>query len=250
MTLSQMIDVKNLSVSYSGKTAIKNINFSLDSGRLIGIIGPNGAGKSTLIKGILGLEKNDSGEVSIFGKKVDDLRQDIAYIPQRADIDWDFPILVQDTVLLGRYPRLGLFKRPKAKDKQIATEALKKVGMEDFANNQIGQLSGGQQQRVFVARSLAQEAQIFFLDEPFVGVDVQSEEIIVNILKELRDQGKTIFVIHHDLTKLESYFDDIILINKTLFGAGPVNEVVTSDLMEAAFKAPLTVLEDIGGQLS
>ena len=248
--MSQTIDVKNLTVSYSGKKAVNDVSFSLDSGRLIGIIGPNGAGKSTLIKGMLGLEKRDSGEVSIFGKNVDDLREEIAYIPQRADIDWDFPILVHNTVLLGRYPRLGLFKRPQANDKKIAMQALEKVGMADFAKNQIGQLSGGQQQRVFVARSLAQEADIFFLDEPFVGVDVQSEEIIINILKELRDQGKTIFVIHHDLTKLEDYFDDIILINKDLYGAGPVEEVVTPELMEAAFKAPLSVLEDTGGRLS
>lgn len=250
MTLSQTIDVKNLSVSYSGKTAVRDVSFSLESGKLIGIIGPNGAGKSTLIKGMLGLEKRDSGEVSIFGQELDSVRKEIAYIPQRADIDWDFPILVHNAVLLGRYPRLGLLKRPSAKDKEIAMEALEKVGMAEFAKNQIGQLSGGQQQRVFMARSLAQEADIFFLDEPFVGVDVQSEEIIINILRELRDQGKTIFVIHHDLTKLDEYFDDIILINKKLYGAGPVEDVVTPDLMEAAFKAPLTVLEDTGGQLS
>lgn len=249
MTLSQTIDVTDLSVSYSGKKAIENINFSVDSGRLIGIIGPNGAGKSTLVKAILGLEKKDSGEVNIFDKDLDDIREEIAYIPQRAEIDWDFPILVNSTVLLGRYPRLGLFKRPKARDKEIAMEALEKVGMGEFAENQIGQLSGGQQQRVFVARSLAQEADIFFLDEPFVGVDIQSEGIIIDILKELRDQGKTIFVIHHDLTKLEDYFDDIILINKELYGAGPVEEIVTPELMEAAFKAPLTVLEDTGGRL-
>ncbi|MDN6195196.1 MAG: metal ABC transporter ATP-binding protein [Atopostipes suicloacalis] len=247
--MNQTIDVKNLSVSYSGKKAIKDVNFSLDSGRLIGIIGPNGAGKSTLVKGMLDLEKKDSGKVRIFGKELDTIREKIAYIPQRADIDWDFPILVKSTVLLGRYPRLGLFKRPSKKDKKIALEALEKVGMADFADNQIGQLSGGQQQRVFVARSLAQKADVYFLDEPFVGVDIQSEEIIINILKELRDQGKTIFVIHHDLTQLENYFDDIILINKELFGAGPVKEVVTPELMEAAFKAPLTVLENAGGQI-
>lgn len=250
MTLSQTIDVKNLSVSYSGKAAIRDINFSLNAGRLIGIIGPNGAGKSTLVKAMLNLEKKDSGEVKILGKPLAAVRKEIAYIPQRSDIDWDFPILVHHTVLLGRYPRLGLFKRPTKEDKQIALEALDKVGMAAFADNQIGELSGGQQQRVFVARSLAQEADVFFLDEPFVGVDVQSEEIIINILKELRDQGKTIFVIHHDLTKLENYFDDLILINKDLYGAGPVEDIVTPELMEAAFRAPLTALEKTGGRLS
>ncbi|MDN6161737.1 MAG: metal ABC transporter ATP-binding protein [Atopostipes sp.] len=249
MTLSQTIDVKNLSVSYSGKEAIRDVNFSIDSGRLVGIIGPNGAGKSTLIKGMLDLVKRDSGEVRILGNKLNETREDIAYIPQRADIDWDFPILVKNTVLLGRYPRLDLFKRPNEEDRKIAMKALDKVGMSEFADNQIGQLSGGQQQRVFVARSLAQQADVYFLDEPFVGVDIQSEEIIIDILKELRNQGKTIFVIHHDLTKLEDYFDDILLINKELFGAGPVNEVVTADLMEKAFKAPLDVLESAGGQI-
>lgn len=247
--MSQTIDVTDLSVSYSGKKAVQNVNFSIDSGRLVGIVGPNGAGKSTLVKGMLGLEKRDSGEIRILGEKINDIREEIAYIPQRADIDWDFPILVNSTVLLGRYPRLGLFKKPSKNDKEIAMEALKKVGMEEHAEKQIGQLSGGQQQRVFVARSLAQKADVYFLDEPFVGVDIQSEEIIINILKELRDQGKTIFVIHHDLTQLENYFDDIILINKKLYGAGPVKEVVTPELMEAAFKAPLTVLEDVGGQM-
>lgn len=248
--MSDTIEVQDLSVSYSGKKAVQNINFSLQSGRLIGIVGPNGAGKSTLVKGMLDLVKKDSGKTRILGKELDDIREEIAYIPQRADIDWDFPILVKNTVLLGRYPRLGLFKKPTKKDKEIAMEALEKVGMAEFADNQIGQLSGGQQQRVFVARSLAQQAEVFFLDEPFVGVDIQSEEIIINILKELRDQGKTIFVIHHDLTQLENYFDDIILINKKLIAVGPVKEVVTPELMEAAFNAPLTVLEKAGGQLS
>lgn len=248
--LSQTIDVKNLSVSYSGKKAIKDVSFSLESGKLIGVIGPNGAGKSTLIKGMLGLVSTNSGEVEIFGQSVDEIRKEIAYIPQRADIDWDFPILVKDTVLLGTYPKLGLFKRPKEKEKTLAMEALTKVGMEDFADKQIGELSGGQQQRVFVARSLAQETDIFFLDEPFVGVDIKSEEIIIDILKDLRNHGKTIFIIHHDLSKLEDYFDDIILINKKLFGAGPIKEIVRPELMEKAFETPLDVLETMGGQIS
>lgn len=248
--MSKTIDVKNLSVSYSGKRAINNVSFSLESGKLIGIIGPNGAGKSTLVKGMLDLVPKDSGKVQIYGQSLDSMRQEIAYIPQRAEIDWDFPILVRDTVLLGTYPKLGLFKRPGDKEKKRAMEALTKVGMEDFADKQIGQLSGGQQQRVFVARSLAQDAEIFFMDEPFVGVDINSEEIIIKVLKELRNQGKTIFVIHHDLTKVEDYFDDVILINKELMGAAPVEEIVTPELMEKTFEAPLSVLENMGGQLS
>ena len=244
------LEVKNLTVSYSNKIALTDVNFSMESGKLIGIIGPNGSGKSTLMKAVLNLTAKDSGEVQINEKTLEEVRGNIAYIPQRSNIDWDFPILVRDTVLLGTYPKLGLFKRPKAKEKKIAEEALKKVGMEDFADKQIGELSGGQQQRVFLARSLAQNADIFFMDEPFVGIDIHSEEIIINILKELRDQGKTLFVIHHDLTKVEDYFDELILVNKELVAAGAVSDVFTPELMERTFNAPLTVLENMGGKLS
>ena len=244
--MSNAVEVKNLYVSYSGVEVLHDINFSIESGKLIGILGPNGAGKSTLIKAILGLIRTDKGEVKINGQPIDKMRTEIAYVPQRSDIDWDFPITVKDTVLIGTYPNLGLFHRPKQKDKDWAMECLKKVGMEDYADNQIGELSGGQQQRVFVARSLAQDAEFFFLDEPFVGIDVSSEEIIINILRELRDSGKTVFVIHHDLTKVEGYFDDIILINKELIGAGSVENVFKPKLMEAAYKAPLAVLETMG----
>lgn len=244
------LEVKNLTVSYSNKIALTDVNFSMESGKLIGIIGPNGSGKSTLMKAVLNLTAKDSGEVQINEKTLEEVRGNIAYIPQRSNIDWDFPILVRDTVLLGTYPKLGLFKRPKAKEKKIAEEALKKVGMEDFSDKQIGELSGGQQQRVFLARSLAQNADIFFMDEPFVGIDIHSEEIIINILKELRDQGKTLFVIHHDLTKVEDYFDELILVNKELVAAGAVSDVFTPELMERTFNAPLTVLENMGGKLS
>lgn len=244
------LEVKNLTVSYSNKIVLTDVNFSMGSGKLVGIIGPNGSGKSTLMKAVLNLTAKDSGEVRIEEKPIEKVRENIAYIPQRSNIDWDFPILVRDTVLLGTYPKLGLFKRPKAKEKKIAEEALKKVGMEDFADKQIGELSGGQQQRIFLARSLAQNADIFFMDEPFVGIDIHSEEIIINILKELRDQGKTLFVIHHDLTKVEDYFDELILVNKELVAAGAVSDVFTPELMERTFNAPLTVLENMGGKLS
>ena len=244
------LEVKNLTVSYSNKIALTDVNFSMESGKLIGIIGPNGSGKSTLMKAVLNLTAKDSGEVQINEKTLEEVRGNIAYIPQRSNIDWDFPILVRDTVLLGTYPKLGLFNRPKAKEKKIAEEALKKVGMEDFADKQIGELSGGQQQRIFLARSLAQNADIFFMDEPFVGIDIHSEEIIINILKELRDQGKTLFVIHHDLTKVEDYFDELILVNKELVATGTVSDVFTPELMVRTFNAPLTVLENMGGKLS
>lgn len=240
------LKVKDLNVSYDGNQVLKNIDLFIDTGRLVGIIGPNGAGKSTLIKAILGLIPIDKGTIELNGEPIKMMRKKIAYVPQRSNIDWDFPILVKDTVLLGTYPNLGLFHRPTKRDKDLAIECLVKVGMAEYANNQIGQLSGGQQQRVFVARALAQNAQYFFLDEPFVGIDVSSEEIIMNILRELRNEGKTVFVIHHDLTKVKGYFDDLIIINKELIGAGSVDLVFKPKLMEKAYQAPLSMLNTMG----
>ncbi len=240
------IEVKDIHVSYSGKQVVKDINFSFETGKLIGIIGPNGAGKSTLMKAVLGLIPKDHGSVSFYGKPISEVRKNIAYLPQRSAIDWDFPILVRDVVLTGTYPKLGLFKRPRKKEKQFATKCLEKVGMEDFSNNQIGELSGGQQQRVFLARALAQEADYFFLDEPFVGIDVASERVIIDILKNLRDEGKTIFVVHHDLSKVEAYFDDIILINKELYGAGPVKHVYQPETMNKCYQMDVQFMQGLG----
>lgn len=242
----QAITVSDLSVSYHGKRVLHDIGFSFDSGKLVGIIGPNGAGKSTMMKAALGLIPKDSGLVSIGGRPLKEMRKKIAYVPQRSNIDWNFPIVVKDTVLLGTFPNLGLFRRPSKADKSWAMDCLDKVGMREFSHHQIGELSGGQQQRVFLARALAQRAEYFFLDEPFVGVDVASEEVIINILKSLRDEGKTVFVVHHDLTKVENYFDDLILINKELIGSGPVKKVFRPELMEAAYQAPLTMLKNLG----
>ncbi len=234
--MEKAIEVNNLHVSYYGKEVIQDISFSLGKGKLIGIIGPNGAGKSTMMKAILGLIPKDYGEVKIHGKEIKTMRKNIAYVPQRSDLDWDFPINVIDTVLLGTYPQLGLFRRPGKKEKKWARECLEKVGMEKFAKHQIGELSGGQQQRVFLARALAQRAEMFFLDEPFVGIDVASEQTIINILKQLRDEGKTVFVIHHDLSKVEDYFDDLILINKKLIQSGPVRDVFQRETMTRAYQ--------------
>src|SRR5690625_1768522 len=247
--MHETITVKNLHVSYSGKEVIHDINFSLESGKLIGIIGPNGAGKSTLMKAMIGLIPKDKGTVLFNEKSVKSVQKRIAYVPQRNIIDWDFPINVRDTVLLGTYPKLGLFHRPKKAEKEWALYCLEQVGMQDFYKNQIGELSGGQQQRIFLARALAQEADYFFLDEPFVGIDVSSEETIINILKKLRDQGKTVLVVHHDLSKVEDYFNDLILINKELIESGSVQTVFKPELMKKAYQAQFPFMHKLGAEV-
>jgi manganese transport system ATP-binding protein len=241
------ISIQDLHVSYYGNEAVKGVSLSVDTGNLVGIIGPNGAGKSTFLKSMLNLIPKDKGDIEILGKKVKDVRQKIAYVPQRNDIDWDFPITVLDAVLIGTYPNLKLFKRPRKKEKEWAYECLERVGMEDFSKRQIGELSGGQQQRVFLARALAQKAEIFFLDEPFVGVDVSSEETIIKILKELCWQGKTVMVVHHDLSKATSYFNKLILLNKELIKYGSTSEVFQSNVIERAYKSQFEFLNEMGG---
>lgn len=233
------INVNNINVSYDGNEAVKDVSFSFEPGSLIGILGPNGAGKSTLLKAMLGLIQKDHGEVLFGTKSIEKMRKQIAYVPQRSNIDWNFPIIVRDTVLLGTYPKTGLLRRPKKEDKALAMDCLKQVGMEDFAKRQIGELSGGQQQRVFLARALAQKADYFFLDEPFVGIDVASEKVIIDILRELKQAGKIVFVVHHDLSKVKNYFDKLILINKELIDAGPVEQVFQSDNMKKAYQQHL-----------
>lgn len=233
------IKVNNISVSYDGIEVVKDVSFSFSPGNLIGVLGPNGAGKSTLLKAMLGLIHRDHGDVQLGTKSIDEMRKQIAYVPQRSNIDWNFPIIVKDTVLLGTYPKTGLLRRPKKADKELAMECLKQVGMEEFAKRQIGELSGGQQQRVFLARALAQKADYFFLDEPFVGIDASSEEVIIDILRQLKKAGKIVFVVHHDLSKVKSYFDELVLINKELIDAGPVDKVFQRDNMTKAYQQHL-----------
>lgn len=246
--MNSFIDVKRLTVSYYGNEVVQDVSFSFKSGKLIGIIGPNGAGKSSLLKAMLGLIPRDRGEIRVDNQPIDKWRKKIAYVPQRSVIDWDFPITVRDTVLLGTYPNLGLFKIPLKREKKLAEECLKKVGMASFRNRQIAELSGGQQQRVFLARALAQQADIFFLDEPFVGIDVASERMIIDILQQLRDEGKTIFIVHHDLAKVEQYFDELILLNKQLIGAGPVHEVMQQDKLSAAYQIDFDLINKTGAK--
>lgn len=241
--MSKMLEIEHLNVSYGTHQALKNINLSIDKGKLIGVIGPSGSGKSTLFKAILGLIPIDSGTILINEQKLDAVRKEIAYIPQRIEIDWDFPILVKDAVLLGCYPRLGLFERPKEVDKELAMDCLERVGMKNYAGSHIGELSGGQKQRIFIARLLAQEAKYIFLDEPFVGVDILSEKIIIDLLKTLRDEGKTILIIHHDLMKVQDYFDELIVLDQKLVAAGSVNKIFKADLLEKAYGGPIALFK-------
>nr|WP_202983156.1 metal ABC transporter ATP-binding protein [Vagococcus hydrophili] len=229
------IDVSNMTVAYQHKKAIEEVTVSIEPGKITGIIGPNGAGKSTLLKAVIGLIKTESGEVTVSGKSLDVIRKKIAYVEQRSAIDLTFPIKVDEVVLLGTFPNLGLFRRPKKAQKEKVMECLKQVKMEDFSKRQIGNLSGGQLQRVFIARALAQEADIIFLDEPFVGIDMVSEKVIVDLLKELRNQGKTIVIVHHDLHKTREYFDNLIILNKKLVASGSVDTTFVTKNIQAAY---------------
>ncbi len=248
--MSYTIEVNNLNVSYFGNKALKDISFSFDTGNLIGVIGPNGAGKSTLIKAMLHLIPIESGNTTINDQPIKQIRHKIAYVPQRSNIDWDFPITVIDTVLLGTYPNLKLFRRPGKVEKEWAHHCLEKVGMQDYYKRQIAELSGGQQQRVFLARALAQKADLFFLDEPFVGIDVASEKMIIQVLQDLRDQGHTVMVVHHDLSKVEAYFDELILLNKEVIESGPVQKVIQPETMTKAYSMDFNKMNKMGAQLS
>jgi len=243
--MKDAIVVSNLHVSYFGREVLHDIEFTITKGKSVGIIGPNGAGKSTLLKVLLNLISKDKGDITILGSTLKEVRKRIAYVPQRSTIDWDFPITVKDTVLIGTYPTVGLLKRPGRKERELALKCLEKVDMVEFQNRQIGELSGGQQQRVFLARALAQQADLFLLDEPFVGIDATSEEMIVKILKELRDEGKTIIVVHHDLNKAEKYFDELLLLNKELIAKGSVKEVFTPKMISKAYGGQLSFLDGV-----
>lgn len=229
------LQVYQLSVNYDNTPVLWDLSFEVPQGLLVGIIGPNGAGKSTLIKAALGLLKPISGKIAFLGQPLAEHRNKVAYVPQRETVDWDFPITVRNLVLMGRYGKLGLFRWPRKADWSAADHYLEMVGMSDYADRQISQLSGGQQQRVFIARALLQEADIYFLDEPFSGIDLASEKVIVSILQKLRDQGKTVFVVHHDLNSVENFFDWIILLNMRLVACGPVQEVFTPALLNATY---------------
>ena len=240
-----VMEIHDMTVSYGRKPVLWNIDLTLPKGKLIGIIGPNGAGKSTLIKASMDLLPLDSGYVKFFNQHFKNVRQQISYVPQRESVDWDFPASVFDVVLMGRYGKLGLFKRPRKADREIAWDCLRKVGMEAFANRQIAQLSGGQQQRVFLARALAQQADLYLMDEPFAGVDAATEKAIVTLLREMANKDKTVIVVHHDLQSVKQYFDWVILLNMRLVASGPVDKMFTKDLLQETYGGKLTLLTDV-----
>jgi len=246
MRTAPAIEVHNLTASYQRKPVLWDIDFKIPHGKLVGIVGPNGSGKTTLLRNIMGLMKPDSGYVNIFGMKLDKVREKVSYVPQRESVDWDFPASVLDVVEMGRYRKDKLFRKLKKEDREIARASLEKVGMLEFARRQISQLSGGQQQRVFIARSLAQEADLYLMDEPFVGVDAATEESILTLLREMKEQGKTVVIVHHDLQTAYEYFDHIVLLNTRLVAAGPKDEVFESELLQEAYGGRLTVLSRIG----
>jgi manganese/zinc/iron transport system ATP- binding protein len=234
--------VNDLTVAYHRKPVLWDVDLTLPEGRLIAVVGPNGAGKSTFIKAVLGLVPRASGMVTIYGEPYQDQRQLVGYVPQRESVDWDFPVNALDVVTMGLYRRIGWLRPVNASHRRIALEALEKVGMANFAKRQISQLSGGQQQRVFLARALVQDAQLYFMDEPFAGVDVATERAIIALLKELKAAGKTCVVVHHDLQTVPTYFDHVVLLNMRLVAAGPVDLVFNEDNLKKTYGGRLTLL--------
>lgn len=238
------LEIHDLTVAYHRKPVLWDIDLTVPEGKLIGILGPNGAGKTTLIKAALGLVPPASGKVEIFGLPYRRQRHLVGYVPQRESVDWDFPVSVLDVVLMGTYGQLGWCRRPGRKQRDAALDCLEQVGLRDFAGRQIRQLSGGQQQRVFLARALAQDARIYFMDEPFAGVDAATEKAIVALLHALRARGKTVLVVHHDLQTVRDYFDQVILLNMRLVASGPTETTFTKQNLQTTYGGRLTILDE------
>ena len=239
-------------MSYGGKPAVFSADMSVPEGQTTAIVGPNGAGKSTLLKAALGVVTPLAGQARFFGQPLDQMRHRIAYVPQRASVDWDFPARVIDVVLMGLYPRIGLLRRITQAHKRDALACLTRVGMAEFAHRQIGQLSGGQQQRVFLARALAQQADLYLLDEPLAGVDAATETTIMTVLRELTSQGKSVVAVHHDLSTLEQYFDTVLLLATHVIAEGPVATTLTPDVLQRAYGGRLVrsegeILAEVSG---
>ena len=239
------LEIHDMTVAYHKKPVLWGIDLVVPQGKLVGIVGPNGAGKSTLIKAVMGILPLSSGWVKIFGESFKSNLRRVGYVPQRESVDWDFPVNVMDVVLMGRYGHLGLLKRPSKRDRDIARECLDKVKMLPYANRQISNLSGGQQQRVFLARALAQESDLYFMDEPFAGVDAATESAIIALLHEVKARGKTILVVHHDLPTARNYFDMLLLLNMRVVAFGPTDEVFNYELLQKTYGGRLTILSEV-----
>lgn len=238
-------EIHDLTIAYNKQPVVWNVDFQIPKGKVVAIVGPNGAGKSTLLKAAFGLVPKLSGSVKFFNQSYSEVQKRVAYVPQRESVDWDFPTTVFDVALMGRYGHLGWISRPSSKDKKIAMDALKKVEMETFCDRHIRDLSGGQQQRVFLARALAQEADMYFLDEPFSGIDAATEKAIVKLMKELSQMGKTILIVHHDINTVEEYFDWVVLLNVRLVASGPLKTVFTKQNLHETYGGRLTILEEV-----
>ena len=232
---TKAIEVTDLTVAYQEKPVLWDVDLDVPPGVLLSIVGPNGAGKTTLIKAILGLVRPAAGNVLIYDKPYEAQRRIVGYVPQRGTVDWDFPTNVLDVVMMGRYGALGWIRRPRKQEREQAMSALEKVGMEGYATRQISQLSGGQQQRVFLARALVQDSTVYLMDEPFQGVDATTERAIVDLLQELRANGKTVVVVHHDLQTVTDYFDWVMLLNIRRIASGPVEETFTPENLRETY---------------
>lgn len=239
------IDVHDVTVRYGKNPALWDVHFSIPKGVRVAIIGPNGGGKSTLLKGIMGFVPPVLGTIEVFGAAVEAVRDKVAYVPQREEVDWDFPVTVLDVVMMGRYHKMGLFKWPRAADREAAIAALDAVGMTHCANCQIRELSGGQQQRVFLARAIMQEAELYLLDEPFTGVDHTTEEVVSALFGKWQEQGKTVISVHHDLSTVETYYDWAILLNVGVIAVGPISTVFTEKNLEKLYGKKVSLLAEL-----
>ena len=242
--------IQDLTVAYHRKPVIWDVGLEIPEGKLVGIVGPNGAGKSTLIKACLNLVVRTSGEILIYGSVYEKARKRVGYVPQRESVDWDFPVSALDVVAMGTYGTLGWFRRVNKRAKSLAMQALDRVGLADYADRQISQLSGGQQQRTFLARALVQDADVYFMDEPFAAVDAATERAIVELLKELQQRGKTCLVVHHDLATVAQYFDWTVLLNMRVVAAGPTSEVFNQENLRKTYGGKLSLLSEAAEKLA
>lgn len=244
-----VLEAYQLTVNYEKTAVLWDLNFSIPQGSMVGIIGPNGAGKSTLLKAAMELICPISGSVSFFGSPLSKVREKVAYVPQRASVDWDFPITAFDLVLMGCYHRLGVLKWIRKKEKQAAEECLRQVGMQGFKERQIGHLSGGQQQRLFIARALLQKADVYLMDEPFTGVDMATENALISLFSSLKGEGKTVICVHHDLATVEKYFDWVVLLNTCLIAAGPTKEVFNQQNLLRTYGRSSALLDEAAARV-